>query len=109
VTGWNRWLDTDFNLSPTPTSERLRLQLPSTVEKIYIQPPLPPQVPGPTQTYYEETLEECRVLAMRDDQVILVKPDSIAWKFDAKDTEREWLDRINGGDGCWNHDNVMVL
>lgn len=108
VAGWNRWLDMDAILSSTPTGERHRPRLPSTTKKIFIQPPLPPPTIGPARTYYEETLEECRALAMGNDQIVLEWPDPVPWKFDVNEMEWEWLERINGGDGCWRSENVMV-
>jgi len=105
MTGWNRLLDIDAHLpSSSPTADqRLRPHLPLTIEQIFIQPPLPPPpAHEPAWRYYEETLEECRALAMRDDRVVLERPDQIPWDFDVEEMEREWLDRINGGDGCWN-------
>ena len=108
VTGWNRRLDMGPSLQPAPEGQRLRPHLPSTVKKIFIQPPPPPSVPGPAQDYYEETLKECRALAMWDDLLVLEKPDQVAWNFDVKEMEKQWLDRINGGDGCWSTKNVMA-
>jgi hypothetical protein len=98
VVGWNRWLDLNTNLNPTHAGHRPRLHLPLTIEKIFIQPPVPPSIPGPAQRYYEVTLEECRVLAVNDSRIVLERPLQLSWNFDAKEAEGEWLERINDGD-----------
>ena len=114
--GWIQWLNPSSSIT-TPASE---LQvLPSTVQKIYIRPPPPP--PPLTLSllheYRTRTLTEHHALAAKDERIVLLRPEAVrdqgwkGWKFDEsvdgpgwKVIEKRWIERIQGGDGCWNRE-----
>jgi len=79
-------------------------RLPETIERVLIRPDEPP-VDGECGTpavEYDELLEGCRDLQAKDDRVLLLCARA---EIQPSDAHIEWLDVVNGGEGCWATDN----
>jgi len=85
--------------------------LPTTIEKILVQPCLPAgYMSGNGWLFYKSGLDQYRSLAKKDNRVIVLQP--VNWegdKFsDDGELNTEWLDRLNGGSGCWKTDGRLL-
>jgi hypothetical protein len=73
--------------------------LPSMLEMILVQPP-PPQCPD--LDYQGEAVNWSALLALRDDRVIQLRPSYLEWNWPPDTLEKDWSERLNGGEGCWD-------
>ena len=80
--------------------------LPTTIQRILIKPYSPPAPGGRCGNPYMEydgLLRGVRDLQEIDDRVTLLPVDKDERAYDSQlpISERDWLDRIAGGEGCW--------
>jgi hypothetical protein len=77
------------------------------VEKIFTQVPKPHQKYG--DYFYKMFVECCLELAKEDERVILVVSNRGPWHAVWKEVKKEWLERLDDGEGCWGADTSMVV
>jgi hypothetical protein len=85
-------------------------KLPSTVEKVFVQPAEPPPRGGRCGTpavSYRNLLEHLRNLNEKDDRLVLLRAPEEWTPSQNIDEEADWLDRIAGGEGCWTMKNMI--
>jgi hypothetical protein len=85
--------------------------LPTTIQKILVQPCLPAgYMSGNGWLFYKSGLDQYRSLAKKDNRIVVLQPAN--WDGDklSDDGElnTEWLDRLNGGNGCWKTDGRLL-
>lgn len=77
-------------------------RLPSCVQMVVVKPDVRPAIEescGPSETTYDTLLRHLRRLSEGDDRVILLEaPDG---NPEVSELKLEWLDRVDGGKGCW--------
>jgi hypothetical protein len=73
--------------------------LPSMLEMILVQPP---PLPCPDLDYQEEAVDWSALLALKDDRVIQLRPSYLEWNWPPNTIEKDWSERLNGGEGCWD-------
>jgi len=100
---WEKALDPN---KPHPDGGQKPL-LSCTIEAILVQPCLPSgYMCGNGQSFYKRGLDQYRFLATKESRVIVLQP--AMWEGDIFSDEGEldmqWLDRLNGGMGCWKTD-----
>ena len=96
-------------VEPGPSEHEVRL--PATIERILIKPSQPPPPPnggcGTAGLRYSLLLKGCRELLERDKRVVLLRaPTPDEQHPAAPGDESEWLDLVNGGEGCWATHNA---
>jgi len=81
-------------------------RLPETIERVLIRPDEPPDDGecGIPALEYDQLLEGCRDLQAKDDRVVLLCAQVESQPSNIQVDEREWLDIVNGGEGCWATD-----
>ncbi|KIM80948.1 hypothetical protein PILCRDRAFT_821807 [Piloderma croceum F 1598] len=97
-------------VEPAPSGSEVR-PLPATIEKILIEPSQPPPPPnggcGTARLRYSLLLNGCRELHERDKRVVLLRAPTLDEQHPAAPgDESEWLDLVNGGEGCWATHNA---
>jgi hypothetical protein len=96
-------------VEPGPSEHEVRL--PATIERILIKPSQPPPPPnggcGTAGVRYSLLLKGCRELHERDKRVVLLRaPTPDEQHPAAPGDDSEWLDLVNGGEGCWATHNA---
>jgi hypothetical protein len=71
--------------------------LPSMLEIILVQPPSCPDI-----NYQGEAVDWSALLALKDDRVIQLQPSYLEWNWPPDTLEKDWSERLNGGEGCWD-------
>ena len=104
---WEQVLDPN---EPHPDGGEKPL-LPRTIEVILVQPRLPSgYMSGNGWSSYKRGLDQYRSLAMKDNRVIVLQPAT--WEGENFSDEgglgAQWLDRLNGGMGCWKTDRQLL-
>jgi hypothetical protein len=69
------------------------------LEMILVQPP---PLPCPDLDYQEEAVDWSALLALKDDRVIQLRPSYLEWNWPPNTIEKDWSERLNGGEGCWD-------
>jgi hypothetical protein len=77
-----------------------------TVERVLLIPDTPPDVEGNPVLEHDEMLRYFREVLAKDDRVILLRQRAGAQASDAPIDERDWLDSVNGGEGCWTSSDI---
>jgi hypothetical protein len=108
-------LEVALGLSEPGVSTSKVENLPETMEMILIKPDAQPPLNGHCGTAilrYKQLQRGCRAVQKMDGRVILL------WQSTGSDEEgmstdrlegRDWLDRVSGGDGCWNASDIEEL
>jgi len=95
-------LERALNLIRRPDEEPVS-QFPQTMEKVYIHTePLPIRA-GSFHVLFSRSLSFSQWIAAKDDRVVLLQATPhLVGRDLCHHLKREWLDRIDGGNGCWD-------
>ncbi|KZP14822.1 hypothetical protein FIBSPDRAFT_101480 [Athelia psychrophila] len=97
----------DFRAGEAPDNRTGRL--PDTIQSVYVQPAkAPPRGPcGTVMMSYGQLMWGLQELNKAESRLVLLKEFNNDWGRIC--TSSEWLDRINGGQGCWSlRDRILV-
>jgi len=88
--------------------------LPASLTKVLVQGEPPRRVSkcGTPRIRYYHMLESLRVLQERDGRIVLLKHkerDKETYLWQLPDGLSDWRDRVDGGEGCWNLDDGLLL
>jgi hypothetical protein len=80
-------------------------RFPETVERVVIQ--LRPMKDIFTELL-DSYLERFREVAQKDERFVFVRRKWVSVEDEPLEQEKRWLDRLEGGEGCWNSEGSIV-
>jgi hypothetical protein len=80
-------------------------KFPETVEKVFVQLNPMRDLFTPVAEAY---LERFRGVMRRDERLLFVRRNGLAVEDEALEQEKKWVERIEGGEGCWSSEGSII-
>jgi len=84
---------------PTDLDGNAMDKFPETVEKVFVQLNPMRDLFTPVAEAY---LKRFRGVMRRDERLLFVRKNGLAVEDEALEQEKKWMERIEGGEGCWS-------